>query len=193
MTVSVHFLQAPTRVPWEPTLDKDKGFVLRSLSVPQDIIDLIADTLGGAGHVEELKACSLVHSAFLHPCRKHIFATVYLMPIGPPSDVKGTAVLGGRLFRVLQQSPHIASYVRSLSIHADTAPDLDWMLKSQEMSSILDILTNRNLRTFEFQTGAYSLWEFVAPSIRTSLTSLIASRQLEHLTLRGLINLPTSL
>ena len=74
------------------------------VAIPQDIIDNIIEAAGDDKRL--LKACALVSSSFLLPCRKHLFSKLYLIRDQPCQ----------RLHQVLVENPVVQSFVRSIAI-----------------------------------------------------------------------------
>jgi hypothetical protein len=168
------------------------------LLIPQDIIDIIVDSLEAGGEWNALRACSLVSPSFLHPCRKHIFGKISLMATGrahiwSPGHPEGPGVqiLSKRFLRLLRQSPHIVQYVRTLIMKSVVGGDTDWMKTSEEIPSIIGLLAK--LEKFEFRSKVPMHWSNFAPTVQSSLISLIRSHRLQKLALQGVMGLPMSL
>ncbi|KDR73091.1 hypothetical protein GALMADRAFT_252553 [Galerina marginata CBS 339.88] len=82
-----------------------------SPAIPLEVIQAVIDILAQDDkELSSLKSCSLVCQTFLHLCRKHIFASIFLdgrkFAIPKPSTVT--------LIRLLSATPEIAYHIRTL-------------------------------------------------------------------------------
>lgn len=167
------------------------------LSLPQDIVDTIVDILHDSGDRKALNACSLAAPAFLHPCRKHIFATVNLTAIGTPykwdpePTGPGVDVLGTRFHAQLVESPYLMQYVRALKAHARNGLEAQWLMDSAEFSSLLSSLTR--LESLELGARIAMRWTACSPALRSALISLLSTSPLRRLRLETVVGLPVSL
>ena len=77
------------------------------VTIPQDIIYYIIEAVASGDYDRRsLKACALVSSSFLLPCRKHLFSNLYLTRDQTCQ----------RLHQFLVENPVVQSFVRSITI-----------------------------------------------------------------------------
>jgi hypothetical protein len=91
------------------------------MDIPQDIIDNVVAAIGNDKSL--LKKCALVSSSFLHPSRKRLFSRIRLRNEQTCQEI----------YQLLTHNPVIQSFVRSITLMADT-PNL----KSLKASSYIE-------------------------------------------------------
>ena len=89
----------------DPTSTKPK-MVITGPTIPQDIVNEIADHLAIDSDSRSIQACALLSKSSVRPCRRHLFRTVAFTP----KNIDGWL----KTFPVPEESP--AHHVRDLSI-----------------------------------------------------------------------------
>ncbi|KAF8966435.1 hypothetical protein BDZ97DRAFT_1917540 [Flammula alnicola] len=168
------------------------------MDVPQDVIDTIIDIVGQTDDKKTLSVLSLVCRSFLPQSRKSLFATIHLTRTGhrnrwrPYYPIgRGVDILGRRLFNLLQSSPHLFQYIRTLKMYAWSTSEFIWMTQEDEAVSIIRACTR--LQAFEFGSEVEIRWPMMNPSLQSSLEHLMYSPQLQSLTLLNVKSIPTLL
>ncbi|KAF7319161.1 hypothetical protein HMN09_00252600 [Mycena chlorophos] len=96
-----------------------------SRHLPQELIDAIVDSVAdprqdGGIHEETLRACSLAGRAFVRPCQQRLFSSLKLYTAHNSFCARGTEAsviqTSLQLAQVLRDSPHLAPYVRQVSV-----------------------------------------------------------------------------
>ncbi|KAJ7123631.1 hypothetical protein C8R44DRAFT_852485 [Mycena epipterygia] len=77
--------------------------------LPQDLVDAIVDYVDS----DSLKSCASVSTAFLDPCRRRIFRSISLSPNGNERHILSFRRVHSALTGT---SPHIAQYIRNVSV-----------------------------------------------------------------------------
>lgn len=181
--------------PWRPTAYHAHQMP-PSAFLPQDIIDTIVDILHESGDLKSLKACSGAARCFLHPCRRHIFASVDISANGrpykwdPEPTGPGVDVLGERFHALLVRSPYITQYVRTLRAHARNGREAQWLTHSDELPAVLAELTH--LVRLDIGARVAMRWADCTPALRSAFLSLLATSPLRTLRLQTVVGLPVS-
>ncbi|KAJ7708290.1 hypothetical protein B0H17DRAFT_453897 [Mycena rosella] len=166
---TIHLKTAPAR----PQSDVCKPYRYVP-QVPQEIIDAIVES------VEDLatfKACSLVCWAFVPASRTHIFRTVSLDMLNDAPD---------KIHAMLLRSPHIALYVRDLTIYRshDTT---SWMRPGSPLPAVLAMLPH--IQRFSI-FGCWGDWGDIPAPLATALLHIVALPKLERLHVLTIANVP---
>ncbi|PBK81006.1 hypothetical protein ARMGADRAFT_1091749 [Armillaria gallica] len=156
-----------------------------SLPVPQELIDYILDFLHD--NVTTLWVCSLVTRAFL-PCGHHlVYSNIFIAHTAELSTFQKYA---GQLHRcqnltaLLEYSPHVASLVTLLGIHANSWFIANEVFEDASLSHIIQSL--HNLFRMEVITGKY-LGSWVKFPVHTTLfLAALRSLPLKMLILKGI-------
>ncbi|KAJ7092156.1 hypothetical protein C8R44DRAFT_990308 [Mycena epipterygia] len=104
--------------------------------LPQELVDAIVDCMDSESH----KSCSSVSTAFLAPCRRHIFRSIYLSEDSSFSTLSIRRVHSG-----LVRAPHIAPYIRNVWVWfrtlslSDPHPHFEAILPSLTHIESLDL------------------------------------------------------
>lgn len=162
--------------------------MVRSLAIPQDIID---DVIAAVGRDKDsLKRCALVSSSFLLPCRKQLFSEISLR-----NDQSAR-----RLHQFLVQNPAMQSFVRSITINDIN----EWVegIGLRMCRSLLDTslpallrLQFRSLEIFSFNMTHPCQWNDFGSELKHAIASIIYihSSTLKTLDLGKIIDTPINL
>ena len=154
-----------------------------SVELPFDIYTLIIDSLvenKDAKPGKELKALSLTHRAFVAPCQKLLFSSVFY-----------SVEAAQKLVEIHDTSPHLAGYVRRLyfcnchgtEIGYPSEFTVEFLSKFHDLSELILTFTESRLHLFD--------WKNLDPSVATSLLVLLRSQsRLEKLEISGIKNFP---
>lgn len=159
----------------------------------QEVVDHIVDFVDQ----ESLVQCALAHRVFLYRSQSRLFSTIYLssdrLELGDRYRMYRQKRINSFL-EILQVSPHIARYVRGLSLQISSF-DNYWVTEEHIFLSMLDILKRTGSRietlcliglSFPEKLSDARLFEqnFLKPFISSSLTTLVIS---------GILGIPISL
>ncbi|KAJ6551839.1 hypothetical protein B0H19DRAFT_1159127 [Mycena capillaripes] len=126
------------------------------------------------------KACSLVCWAFVPASRNHVFRDIALDMVND---------MPHKLHAILLQSPHLAMYVRDLTIYRSHDPKL-WMKPGSPLPALLSMLPHvKRLSIF----ACWGDWLDVPPSLSAALVRLVSSGILDRLHLLTIANVPAAL
>ncbi|KAJ7468793.1 hypothetical protein FB451DRAFT_1257333 [Mycena latifolia] len=162
-------------------------------SIPLDLIAAIVDEL--KHDRTSLKACSLAAAAFCPPGQRHLFRTMWLHVehwgirsrnftpsySGERRTPSGTIQ---KISALLSESPHLATYVRHLTIELPTSPDEETLLEHT-------LQTVRNLETLAI-SGNLVLWNSLSPPLASTILEVMARPALNRLHLWGIQNVPAN-
>ncbi|KAJ6561355.1 hypothetical protein B0H10DRAFT_1151257 [Mycena sp. CBHHK59/15] len=158
--------------------------------IPPELIAAIVDEL--ADDRESLKVCSLVATAFCAPSQSFIFRSIWLHRENwrfytPEEHVhyQGTSVSLGTIqgcHILLENSPHLAAYIRDLTIDLPDSTSEDLPLEHILMASL-------NIERFVI-SGLFVSWTDLSPSLVTALQGVMAQPTLTHLHLLSIHGLP---
>ncbi|KAJ6627350.1 hypothetical protein B0H10DRAFT_381358 [Mycena sp. CBHHK59/15] len=131
-------------------------------TLPQELVDLILDFTDNT----TLKACSRVARSFLYTSQMHIFSEIKLLPSQWFDFGKNSMTLP-RFSRILSRSPHIALYVRSLTVvEGDGVISIPWIRKDV-LPAVLSMLVN--LKGFSMQSPRLLDWVSLPMTLKNSL------------------------
>ncbi|KAJ6564623.1 hypothetical protein B0H19DRAFT_1141565 [Mycena capillaripes] len=165
-------------------------------SIPDDLIPSIVQEL--EHDRTSLKACSLVGSSFRSPSQRRLFHSMWLHPNRIKLQVMSRSVVPSysgeyrvpsstirRASTLLSGSPHLASYIRHLTIELTTSPD-EAALLEQFLQKV------RNLETFAI-SGTLIDWNRLLPALASTILNVIALPSLSRLHLWSMENIPATL
>ncbi|KAJ7741159.1 hypothetical protein DFH07DRAFT_1064026 [Mycena maculata] len=159
-------------------------------SIPQELVAAIVDEL--EDDRPSLKACSVVTSAFCAPSQRHLFRSMWLHRenwhhYSPWQQAlhKGTTVPSGTIRRgssLLSESPHLATYIRDLTIDLPESANEDTPLEHvlREVS---------NLERFVI-SGMMVRWDELPSSLASAVLDVIARPTLNSLHFLYVHNVP---
>ncbi len=155
-----------------------------SVELPFDIYALIIDCLVEHNHTtprKELKALSLAHRAFVAPCQKLLFSSVFY-----------SVEAARKLVEIHDTSPHLAGYVKRLGfcntrrrteIGYPSKFTVEFLSKFHDLSELILTFTQSRQHLFD--------WTDLDPSVATALLTLLRSQsRLEMLEISGIKNFP---
>ncbi|KAJ7474755.1 hypothetical protein FB451DRAFT_1246524 [Mycena latifolia] len=142
--------------------------------VPQEIIDAIVDNVED---VATFKACSLVCWAFVPASRTHIFRAVSLDMLNDAPQ---------KIYAMLLRSPHIALYVRDLTVYRSHDTKL-WMQPGSPLPAVLSMLPH--IQRFSI-FACWGDWKDVPPPLAVSMLRILALPKLERLHVLTASNVP---
>jgi hypothetical protein len=153
---------------------------------PELIADIVEDF---ADDIYSLKACSLISAAFCPPSQRHIFRSISLYREDCRSvnhdHVRRTPGTIQKGFLLLRNSPHIAGYIRDLSIH------LPYSAKERlALQHVLEALsTLQKLERFVV-AGHWIRWQDVCVTLATPIMDILAQPTLSRLHILDIRALP---
>ncbi|KJA23638.1 hypothetical protein HYPSUDRAFT_39836 [Hypholoma sublateritium FD-334 SS-4] len=162
-------------------------------TIPVDILEHIVDILASDDDQGSIKACSLMCHSLLHFCRRHIFKTIIVGTHS--SDDKQPASLIPLFCRLICNAPHIADYVRILTmgIHDDSARLCS---KYPEFAYVLGQFNHIQSLTISdpMHSGAQQglSWDCIQPLFQKAILHLVQFDTLTSLCL-GSIRLPVTM
>ncbi|KAJ7654292.1 hypothetical protein B0H17DRAFT_1214387 [Mycena rosella] len=159
-------------------------------TVPHELIAAIVDEL--EDDRESLKACSMVATAFCPPSQRHLFRSMWLhranwqfYTVAQQAPHRGTSIPSGTIRRVsslLSESPHLAIYVRDLTIDLPDSADEDVPLE-QILQAVL------NLERFVI-SGLFVRWGDLPLPLASAILDIFARPALERLHLLNMQGVP---
>ncbi|KAJ7500602.1 hypothetical protein B0H11DRAFT_1995826 [Mycena galericulata] len=160
-------------------------------AIPNELFAAILDEL--AHDYPSLKTCSLVATTFCSPSQRHLFRSIWLhrgdwqsSTFAQRSLRRGISMPSGTILgwhSLLVASPHLASYVRDLTIDLPSAEDEDITLKHVLRS--LPCLERLVIYGMTVRWGELSL------GLRSVILALLNQSTLERLHLLDIRDLPT--
>ena len=159
------------------------GITPPSLKLPFDIYAHIIDSLVEYKDTpprNELKALALTHRAFVAPCQKLLFWSVFY-----------SVEAARKLVEIHDTSPHLAGYVRRLyfcnchgtEIGYPSEFTVEFLSKFHDLSELILTFTESRQRLFD--------WTDLDPSVATALLALLRSQsRLEKLEISGIKKFP---
>ncbi|KAJ6555203.1 hypothetical protein DFH09DRAFT_1318388 [Mycena vulgaris] len=142
--------------------------------VPQEIIDAIVDNVED---VATFKACSLVCWAFVPASRTHIFRAVSLDMLNDAPH---------KIYAMLLRSPHIALYVRDLTIYRSHDTNM-WMQPDSPLPAVLSMLPH--IQRFSI-FGCWGDWHDVPTPLAAAILRVLALPKLDRLHVLTAANVP---
>ena len=153
------------------------------LEIEETILDLLARE--DDRRYSALKMCSLVCQAFLHICRKHIFANIVLdaPPYKGGSSDSSPRPTTHEFERLLRETPEIADYIRTLDFKIWDEDLTNPSIQSlKRISKVEFLIVRSHCRNFEWSNNP----------IRPALLHLLHLPTLTHFTLLGIDNFVVS-
>ncbi len=159
------------------------GIASHSLELPFDIYALIINSLVEYKDTpprKELKALALTHRAFVAPCQKLLFWSVFY-----------SVEAARKLAEIYDTSPHLAGYVRQLyfcnhhriEIGHPSEFTVQFLSKFHDLSELIFTFAQSRLNLFD--------WTNLDSSVATALLTLLRSQsRLEKLQISGIKNFP---
>ncbi|KAJ6537269.1 hypothetical protein DFH09DRAFT_1091106 [Mycena vulgaris] len=161
-------------------------------SVPHELIAAIVDEL--EHDRDSLKACSLAAAAFCSPSQRHLFRSMWLHRANwqfytaqQQALHRGTSIPSGTIrgmAAILSKSPHLASYVRDLTIDLPDSADEDIPLER-----VLHAVPN--VERFVI-SGLAVRWSDLSPPLASAILDVLARPALDCLHLLNLRDVPTT-
>ncbi|KAJ6468243.1 hypothetical protein C8R45DRAFT_1218765 [Mycena sanguinolenta] len=164
-------------------------------SVPAIPFELIAAIVDELEHERpSLKACSLVATPFCAPSQRHLFRAMWLhrenwqfYTAAQKALHRGTKIPSGTIKRVaalFSESPHLAVYIRDLTIDLPDSADEDIPL-----AQVLQAVTK--LERFVI-SGLVVRWDDLSRSLTSAILDVFVRPSLESLHLLNIQDLPAS-
>ncbi|KAJ7738723.1 hypothetical protein B0H16DRAFT_1569612 [Mycena metata] len=161
-------------------------------TVPYELIAAIVDEL--EDDRASLRSCSLVGRLFCSPSQRHLFRSMWLHRENWPFYTafeqtlqQGSIIPSGKIKRVsslLSESPHLATYVRDLTIDLPDSADEDMPL-----ARVLDAVAN--LERFVL-SGLVVRWGDLSLPLSSAILDALARPTLERLHLVSVRDVPAS-
>ncbi|KAF7360246.1 hypothetical protein MVEN_00753400 [Mycena venus] len=155
-----------------------------STGLPRELLDIIIDDLRTDG--PSLRACALSFRAMVPFAQSRLFYKVVLGHAQKSLESVTQRTPCEKLSRLLESSPHLASFIRDLRI-VDNDPRLDpWVLsEARTLSRILPLF---DLKRISVRCKREALdWDKMHRELKTSLLRIFASPRLEAIQLHGLL------
>ncbi|KAJ7158994.1 hypothetical protein C8R43DRAFT_357643 [Mycena crocata] len=161
-------------------------------SIPSELIAAIVDEL--EDDRESLKACSTVAPPFCSPSQSHLFRSMWLhrenwhFYTGVQQALhRGTTIPSGtikKVYSLLSESPHLAVYVRDLTIDLPDSTDED-----KPLEHVLQVATNLE----RFVVSGLSLpWGDLSGPLSSTIVEVFARPTLQRLHLYNVYDVPES-
>ncbi|KAF9443191.1 hypothetical protein P691DRAFT_680026 [Macrolepiota fuliginosa MF-IS2] len=155
------------------------------LHLPQELVDSIIEYVGDDRST--LCSCALVSRSWLHSSRYHLFANISLSP-----HIQGNIPpqqLCAQLYGVLQESPAIVPYIRSLQIFDGGLPPhrtAQWISNERTLPPLLKLLTH--LRQLELSASSACnviQWKSLPFTLQNAICTLLKLPSLTYLRLHS--------
>ncbi|KAF7313123.1 hypothetical protein MKEN_00998400 [Mycena kentingensis (nom. inval.)] len=163
------------------------------MTLPSELIAAFIDEL--SDDLETLKRCSLVASPFCSPSQRHIFRAIWLhranwrhYTVGQQALHRGITTPAGTYRQaeaILTESPHLAAYVKDLTIDLPDSADEDIPLKH-----IVDTIVSNGGLDRLVVSGLVVRWGDLTPELAHALTGAMKNPSLTHLHLLNLQDFP---
>ncbi|KAJ7187897.1 hypothetical protein C8R46DRAFT_1053001 [Mycena filopes] len=145
-----------------------------------ELIEYTLDFLHDIDDRATLLSCSLVSQGWVHSSQSHLFSNIHLRftPFWQLKYPGVTGILSHRLNSVLNESPHLARYIRALKIENDRFGPSCWVNSEPSLPQLLSKLSG--LRSLVLST---MYWEGLLEDRRQSLRALLRSSTLNSVRL----------
>ncbi|KAJ7443566.1 hypothetical protein FB451DRAFT_1556750 [Mycena latifolia] len=158
------------------------------VALAQELVDAIIDELGAKNSFENqdyasLHACSLVARAFVAPTQRYLFRRLALTRQNRALSEARPKV--AQRSAALRSNPHLATYVRDLTLQIDLFSD-----NSPLLISLLPLLTS--IKRLAIRDGARK-WGELPADIRAAIVSLFSLQGLRCVALDRISDVPASL
>lgn len=153
------------------------------LSLPIDVIEAIIHELLGRKDKATVKALSLVGSGFTALCQRHLLSHITISCSTVEDRIHGQYQRSSyAIQQLLQSSPHLSSYIRSLLI-VDSG--CSWTLLDLALLDILHSLTSLNSFTWRprFISSAPTRWNELPLPLQNSIRQTVRRPSLIQLSL----------
>jgi len=178
-------------------------------ALPYDVLLLIVELLEDAPHA--LYALSLTCHSVLHISRRTLFSTISLLPANasprdfdPAAQPAGRMLLPSKLTSLLQSSPYIGSYVRTLFCYSNPS-NFDEEAISELYCRFINVKEITLIHHFDLDpdsdetydtTSMYLTqqdWTSIPISFQQALRRLFETSTLTAVSVYGFENIPTSI
>ncbi|KAJ7130718.1 hypothetical protein C8R46DRAFT_1142217, partial [Mycena filopes] len=154
------------------------------LTVPQELVELILMDFDPLDDRQSLLQISMVQLNFVGPAQRLIFRTLAVYGDGCYPEGRDMSLL--RAVPLFSESPHLAHYVRSLTLKLG----VDSGLEEQDLAGrLLD--TFSGVQNFVFNASRTN-WDKLEGQLTTRLLRFVAAPQMAHLNLIGVFAVPHS-
>ncbi|KAJ7137315.1 hypothetical protein C8R46DRAFT_1322294 [Mycena filopes] len=154
------------------------------LTVPQELVELILVDFDPIDDRQSLLQISMVQMNFVGPAQRLIFHTLAVYGDGCYPEGRDMTLL--RAVPLFSDSPHLAHYVRSLTLKLG----IDSGLPEQDLAGrLLDALSG--VQNFVFNASR-TKWDLLDAQFTTRLLRFVAAPQMAHLNLIGVFAVPHS-
>ncbi len=154
--------------------------------IPLELLDYILSFL--RGDVFSLQACASVDKTFLNVAERHIYNHVVLHNSVQPSDGR-LSMTAAQLAKVLADSPHISSYVKSLQVSVTSPGVLRWFmarsLNDEEIAPILPKLSHLEYISITGWKSGRLSWKELHSSLQASLVQTLGSASVAKVAING--------
>jgi hypothetical protein len=162
---------------------------------PREIYDTVVNLCHD--DISTLKNVALVDRASAHICQSHIFRQVILQTQRTQTPTPDTATPCSRLHDILLSSPHLAMYVKDLTVDdrpgepsdydTEKYPFVTFVVDNKFLPAILDMLPYITCIQLLLDSSA---WLGLTLSLRFSIERAFASRNLLDVTLLAMRDVP---
>jgi hypothetical protein len=181
--------------------------------LPQELVDTVINWL--SDDVESLRASSLVSRRFVAPSQKYLFSTIELCskPQGklylpfqvqeaPTQPRASTRRFIAKFTDLLKSSPHLASYVHSLTLSDDLSvtehtlrPVSTWLSIGTSECLVALLPRLRQLQTFHIKgVWQYSTaWSHFNRHLRNAMMNMFRLKSLSSLSIHWIHNFPLAM
>ncbi|KAF8069034.1 hypothetical protein FPV67DRAFT_1669069 [Lyophyllum atratum] len=164
-----------------------------TIPIPLEILIQIVEHLPLDSDADRLflSRCSRLSRAFVTPCQSRLFSDIHFFSYKGASRCR-------RLHNVLTQSPHLASFIRTLVIQNGWTTQMEpkmqrvmWALTEPTLPQVLDLLPALQLLYLNSSTTKLLTWNDMGPALQTSLLRLFTLPSLTCIRLRNMKVPPT--
>ncbi|KAF5329174.1 hypothetical protein D9611_013178 [Ephemerocybe angulata] len=152
--------------------------------LPQDVLTIIPSFIDAGNDQISLRNLCLASSIFLCPCQSILFKNILLSGTN-----KSSPTTGQRLLELLERSPHIVKYVKSVNICE--APPLfnreSWLSTDRALPEALNKLDIKRITSFSlclYGGNSRYPWQRVLPATQASIIEICPSTSLMELSLQ---------
>ncbi|KAJ7196498.1 hypothetical protein GGX14DRAFT_672652 [Mycena pura] len=149
--------------------------------LPQELLDAIVDNVDNVHDATTLRSCALIATSFRAPCQRVLFRTLWLYR--ERSQRRPSLEEASALFTA---SPHLASYVRDLTVELTDIPP-----ESAALEVALRALAAANLERLVL-LGRSTKWTGLGHGTAAALLACLALPSLRRLHLMNLFRVPSA-
>ncbi|KAJ7282525.1 hypothetical protein C8J57DRAFT_1295617 [Mycena rebaudengoi] len=168
------------------------------VSFPQELVETIIDAVHTSHGKKSLRACALASKALLVASQRCLFRSISLgksptqvsrnkIPKARNENLGRNDLLIAEVVNLFTSSPHLATYVRSLSI---SMMEINGVLILAHLTCLFAILPNVERLQFD---AANRSWTSLPPTLTSSLSDFVRRPSLQSLALVGLKDLSSPL